>query len=78
MKVNKSRKFRGGYVARMEDGRSIFKILTGLGVDGSNIRMDIKEICVNMRNLIDSELDRDYWLALVNAALNLRLHKPSS
>ena len=36
-----------------------------------NIRMDLKEIGINMRNWIDSSQDRDYWRALVYAALNL-------
>ena len=35
--------------------------------------MDIKEIGINTRNWIDSAQDRDYWKALVNATLNLRL-----
>ena len=38
-----------------------------------NIRMDCKEIGINTRNWIDSATDRDYWRALVNAALNLRV-----
>ena len=37
--------------------------------------MDIKEICINTRNWVDSALDRDYWKALMNAALNLRVPK---
>ena len=32
-----------------------------------NIRMDIKQICINTRNWVDSAQDRDYWRALVNA-----------
>ena len=32
--------------------------------------MDLKEIGVNTRNWVDSAQDRDYWRALVNAALN--------
>ena len=36
-----------------------------------NIRMDLKEIGVNKRNWVDLAQDRDYWRALVNAALNL-------
>ena len=35
--------------------------------------MDLKEICVSLRNLVDSTADRDYWRALVNVALNLRV-----
>ena len=34
-----------------------------------NVRMELKEIAINW---VDSALDRDYWGALVNAALNLR------
>ena len=68
----------------MEAGRSAFKILTGkptgkrpLGRPRSrwedNIRMDLKEIGINAGNWVDSAQDRDYWRALVNAALNLRV-----
>jgi hypothetical protein len=32
-----------------------------------------KEIGIITRNWIDSAQDRDYWRALVNAALNLRI-----
>ena len=35
-----------------------------------NIRMDLEEIGINAGN---STQDRDYWRALVNAALNLRV-----
>ena len=35
--------------------------------------MALKEIGMNTRNLVDSVEDRDYWRALVNAALNLRV-----
>ena len=37
--------------------------------------MDIKEIGINTRNWVDSIQDRDYWTALVNATLNLRISK---
>ena len=36
-----------------------------------NIRMDLKEIDINTRNWVDSAQDRDYWRALMNAALNI-------
>jgi hypothetical protein len=36
-----------------------------------NIRMDLKEIGINRRNWVVSAQHRDYWRALVNAALNL-------
>ena len=38
-----------------------------------NIRMDLGEIGINAGNWVDSTQDRDYWRALVNAALNLRV-----
>ena len=67
----------------MEEGRSAFKILTGkptgkrpLGKPKrrweDNIRMDLEEICINAGIWVDSAQDRDYWRALINAALNLR------
>ena len=38
-----------------------------------SIRMDLKEIGINTRNWVDSAQDRDYWRALLKAALNLRV-----
>ena len=35
--------------------------------------MNLKEIGINTRNWVDLTQDRDYWRALVNAALNLRV-----
>ena len=35
--------------------------------------MDLEEIGINAGNWVDSAQDRDYWRALVNAALNLRV-----
>ena len=66
----------------MEEGRSAFKILTGkstgkrhLGrprrIREDNIRMDLEKIGINAGNWVVSAQDRDYWRALVNAALNL-------
>ena len=60
--------------------RSAFKILTGKPTFRkprrrweNNIRMDLKEIGINTRNWADWAQNRDYWRALVNAALNLRV-----
>ena len=39
----------------------------------NNIRMDLEEIDINTSNWVDSAQDRDYWRALVNAALNLQV-----
>ena len=84
VRMIKSRRLRWvGHVARMEEGRSAFKvlILTGkrpLGRPGrrweDNIRMDLDEIGINAGNSVDSTQDRDYWRALVNATLNLRVN----
>ena len=38
-----------------------------------NIRMAFEEIGINAGNWVDSAQDTDYWRALVNAALNLRV-----
>ena len=38
-----------------------------------NVRMDLKEMGINTRNWVDSAQDRDYWRALGNEALNLRI-----
>ena len=81
----KFRKLRwAGHVPRMEKGRSSFRILTGtptrkrhLGRPRrrweDSITMDLKEIGINMRIWVDSANNRDYWRALVNSALNLRV-----
>jgi hypothetical protein len=85
VRVIKSRSLRWvGHVAIMEEGRSTFKILTGkttgmrpLGRPRrrweNNIRMDLEEICMNAGNWVDSFQDRNYWRALVKAALNLQV-----
>ena len=38
-----------------------------------NIRMDLEEIGINAGNWVYSAQDRNYWKALVNAALKLRV-----
>ena len=35
--------------------------------------MDLEEIGINAGNWVGSAKDRNYWMALVNAALNLRV-----
>ena len=65
-------------------GRSAFKMLAGkptgkrpLGRPRrrreDNIIMNLEEVGVNNRNLVDSTQDRDYWRPIVNAALNFRI-----
>ena len=62
----------------MEEGRSAFKILIGILTGNrplgrprrrweENIRMDLAG------KWVDSAQDMNYWRALVNAALNLRV-----
>ena len=76
----KSRRVRWeGHVARMEELSSTLKMLTGKPtgrprrIYEDNIRMDLKEMAINTRNWVDSAQDRNYWRALVNATLNLRV-----
>ena len=70
----------------MEEGRSTFKILTGkptgkrrLGRPRrrweDNIRMNLEEIGINAGNWVYSAQIRNYWRALVNLALKLRVPK---
>ena len=71
-RVIKSRRLRwAGHVDRMEEGRRPLGRPRRRRDD--NIRMDLKEIGINIRNWVDLAQDRDYWRALVNAALNLRV-----
>ena len=71
------------HLARMEDGRSAFKLLSGNSTEKrplgrprrrweDNVRIDFKEIDIITRNWIDSAQVSDYLRVLVNAALNLR------
>ena len=72
LRVIKSRRLRwAGHVARMEEGKSAFKILTGRATGKKplgrprykweeNIRMYIIEIGINARNWVDSTQDWDY------------------
>ena len=66
-------------MAKINEGRSVFQILTGTPTGRprhrweDNIRMGLKELDINTRNWVDSAQDRGYYRALVNAALNLRI-----
>ena len=64
-----------GYVARMEEGRSDFKILTSKSTGkillrssklrrGEGVGINLKEIDVNAKNWIDRAQDMDYWRPL--------------
>jgi hypothetical protein len=85
VRVIKSRRLRWvGHLDKMGDGRTAFKMLTGTSARmrslrmpkrrwEDNIRMDLKEIDINARNWVHSAQDRDYWRAVVNAELDLRI-----
>ena len=68
----------------MEENRNAFNILTDMPTGKrplgrprrrweDNIRMDLREIGISTRNWVNSDQDRDYWRAFVNAALYLRV-----
>jgi hypothetical protein len=64
--VIKSRILRwAGHVATMKDVRSAFKILIDTSTGKRSLGIT--------RNWVNSAQDKDYWRALVNAALNLRV-----
>ena len=65
-----------GHIARIEDGRSAFKILTGKPTGKTplgkprcrwecNITMGLEDIGINTGNWVDLAQHRDYWRALV-------------
>ena len=73
-----------GRSCSQNEGRTVSKMLTSKSTGKrllggpmrrrkKNIWMYLKEMGDTMRNLVDSAQDRNYWRALVNAALNLRV-----
>ena len=74
----------GRSCSQIGKGRRAFKILEATSAGriplgrsrrtwAENIRMYLKEIGINMRTWVDSAQDRNFWRALVNAALNPRV-----
>jgi len=75
-----------GHVARMGEGRGVYGVLVEkpegkrpLGRPRlrweDNIKMDLQEVACGGMDWIDLAQDRDRWRALVNAVMNLRVHK---
>jgi len=85
VRVIKSRRMRwAGHVARMGEESGVYRVLVGkpegrrlLGrprrrwVD--NIRMDLLEVGCGYMDWIGLVQDRDSWLTLVSAVMNLRV-----
>jgi hypothetical protein len=85
VRVIKSRRMRGaGHVARMGEGRSVYRVLVGrpegkrpLGRPRrrweDNIKMDLREIEIDGSNWIQLAQDRVQWRACVNTVMNFRV-----
>jgi hypothetical protein len=85
VRVIKSRRMTwAGYVARMGEGRGVYRILVGRP-EGKrplkrarcrwedNIKLDLREIGIGGANWIQLAEDRVQWRAFVNTVMNLRV-----
>jgi len=85
VQVIKSRRMRwAGHVARMGEGRGVYRVLVGKPEGRrplrrprrrwkDNIRMDLREVGCGCVDWMDLAEDRDRWRALVSAVINLRV-----
>jgi len=85
VRVIKSRRMRwAGHVARMGDGRGVYRVLVGkpewkkpLGRprlrSEDNIRMGLQEVGLGYEDWIGLAQNRDRWRALVSSVRNLRV-----
>jgi hypothetical protein len=87
VRVVKSRRMRWvGHVARMGEGRGVYRVLVGkpgrkrpLGRPRrrweDNIKMDLQEVGGSCGDWMELAQDRDRWRALVGTVRNLRVPK---
>ena len=85
VRVIKSRRMRwAGHVARMEERRSVYRVLMGkpegkrqLGRQmrrcEDNIKMDVQEVGCEGMDWIELAQDSNRWRAVVNAVMNLQV-----
>jgi hypothetical protein len=85
VRVIKSRRMRwAGDVARMGEGRDVYRVLVGRPEDKrpmgrprsrweDNIKLDLREIGIDGANWIQLAQDRIQWRAFVNIVMNLRV-----
>jgi len=83
VRVIKSRRMRwAGHVARMGEGRGVYRVLVGKPEGKSpmgrprrrwvdNIRMDLQEVGCGYMDWIGLAQDRDRWRTIVSAVMNL-------
>jgi hypothetical protein len=83
--VIQSRRMRwAGHVARMREGRGVYRILVGRPEDKrplgrpkrkweDNIKLDLREIRIDEANWIQVAQYRVQWRAFVNTIMNLRV-----
>jgi transcription termination factor 2 len=84
VRMMKSRRMRwAGHVARMEEGRCVYRVLVGRPEgkrplrrprrrSEDNIKMDLRETGIDESNWIQLAQNRVQWRAFVNTVMNLR------